>query len=71
MARNFEVGKTVTTNKLQVHSVTHKVDFKRNRRAKTFFAATTLRFVAVHISVRLNWETYVSEAKFTQQRFVV
>ena len=71
MARNFEVGKTVTTDKLQVHTVTHKVDLKNNRHAKTFFAASTLEFVAAHMSVRLNWETFVSAAKFTQQRFVV
>ena len=57
MARNFEVGKTVMNDKLQVHSVTHKVDLKSNRHAKTFFAATTLKFVAAHMSARLNWET--------------
>ena len=28
LARNLEVGKTVTTDKLQVHTVTYKVDFK-------------------------------------------
>ena len=72
MARNFEVGKTVTTDKLKVHSVTYKVDFKSNRHGKTFFAATTLKFVTVHMSARLNWETFVSAAaKFTQQRVVV
>ena len=56
---NFEVGETVTTDKLQVHSVTYKVDFKSNRHGKTFFAATTLKFVTVHMSARLNWETFV------------
>ena len=56
------------TDKLQVHSVTRKPDLKSNRHAS--FAASTLKFVA-HISVRLNWETFVSAAKFTPQRFVV
>ena len=73
MARDSEVGKTVMTDKLQVHTVTHiyEVALKRSRHAKTFFAATILIFVAAHMSVRLNWETFVSAAKFTQQRFVV
>ena len=71
LARNFEVGKTVTTDKLQVHTVTLKVDLKSNHHVKSFFAATTLIFVATHMSARLNWETFVSAAKFTQQRFVV
>ena len=57
------------TDKLQVHSPTHKVDLKSNRHAKTFFAATTLQFVAPHTSGRLNWENFVSAAKFTQQGF--
>ena len=57
------------TDKLQVHSVTHKVDLKSNRDAKTFFAATTLQFVAAHTSGRLNCEKFVSAAKFTQQGF--
>ena len=52
------------TDKLQVHTVTHKVDLKSSRHAKTFFAATTLKFVSVHVSARLNWETFVSAAKF-------
>ena len=64
------MGKTVTTDKLQVLAVTHN-DFKSNRDAKTFFAATGVKFVAAHRSARLNWETFVSAAKFTQQRFVV
>ena len=71
MARNFQVGKTLMSDKLQVHSVTHKVDLKSNRHAKTFFAATTLQFVAVRMSARLNWEIFVSAAEFTQQGFVV
>ena len=54
LARNFEVGKTVTTDKLQVHTVTRKEDLKSNRHAKTFFAATTLVFGAAHMSARLN-----------------
>ena len=65
------MGKTVTTDKLQVQTVTHKVDLKSNRHAKTFLAATTLKFVAAHMSARLNWETFVSAAKFTRQSFVV
>ena len=52
-------------------SLIYKVDLKSNRHAKTFFVATTLKFVAAHMSARLNWETFVSAAKFTQQRFVV
>ena len=73
MARDCEVEKTVTTDKLQVHTVTHiyKVALKRSRHAKTIFAATTLIFVAAHMSMRLNWETFVSAAKFTRQRFVL
>ena len=61
------------TNKLQVHTVTHiyKVDLKNNRHAKAFFAATTLRFVAANMLARLNWETFASAAKFSQQRFLV
>ena len=59
------------TNKLQVHSVAHKVDLKSNRHAKTFFAATTVKFFAARVSARLNCETFVSAAKFTQQRFLV
>ena len=59
------------TDKLQVLTVTHKADFKSSRHAKTFFAATTLKFVAAHMSARLNWETFVSAAKFTQQCFEV
>ena len=55
----------MTTDKLQVHSVTHKVDFKSNCHGKTIFAATALRFVAAHISERLNWDRSVSAAKFT------
>ena len=58
------MGKTVTTDKLQVHTVSHKVDLKKNRHAKSFFAAP-------HLSARLNWETFVSAAKFSHQRFVV
>ena len=54
MARNFEVGKTVTTDKLQVLTVTHKVDLKSNCHAKTLFAATALKFVAAHMSARPN-----------------
>ena len=71
MATNFQVAKTVTTDKLQVHTVTHKVDLKSNRHAKTLLAATTLKFVAAHVSARLNWEKFVSAAKFTRQRFLV
>ena len=61
------------TDKLQVHTITHiyKVDLKRNRHAKTFFAATTLKYVAVRLSVRLNLETFVLAAKFIQQRFLI
>ena len=59
------------TDKLQVHTVTQKVGLKSNRHAKTFFAATTVEFVSVHVSARLNWETFVSAAKFIQQCFVV
>jgi len=61
------------TDKLKVHTVTHiyKVDLKKNRHAKTFFAATTLKYVAAYMSERLNWETFVSAAKFTEQRFLV
>ena len=62
LARNFEVGKTVTNGKLQVHTITYKVDFKSNHHAKKCFAATTLIFVAAHMSARLT----VSSAKFTQ-----
>ena len=59
-------------DKLKVHTVTHKVDLKSNRHhAKTFFAPTTLKFVAAHMSARLNLETFVSGANFTQQSFVV
>ena len=58
------------TDKLQVHTVTPKVDLKSNRHAKTFFDATTLKFIAAHMSARLNWETFYSAAKFTRQRFV-
>ena len=54
LARNFEVGKTVTTDKLQVHTVNRKEDLTSNRHAKTFFAATTLVFGAAHMSARLN-----------------
>ena len=57
---------TVTTGKLQVHTVSHKVDLKSNCHAKTFFAATTLVFVAALISAWLNWETFVRAAKFTE-----
>ena len=46
---NFEVGETVTTDKLQVHTDTHKVDLKRNSHAKTFFGAITLQVVAANI----------------------
>jgi len=42
------MGKTVTTDKLQVHTVTHKVGLKSSRHAKT------LKFVAAHMSARLN-----------------
>ena len=59
------------TDKLQVHTVTHKVDVKSSHHAKTFFAAAILKFVAAHMLARLNWETFVSAAKFTQQRFLV
>ena len=52
------------TDKLQVHTVTHKVDLKSSRHAKTFFAATAVEFVSVHVSARLNWETFVCAAKF-------
>ena len=70
-ASNFEVGKALMTDKLQVHSVTHKVDVKSNLHAETFFAVTTLTFVAADMSAPLNEETFVSAAKFTQHRFVV
>ena len=43
-----------TDNLMQVHTVTLEVDFKSNRHAKIFFAATTLIFVAAHMSARLN-----------------
>ena len=56
MARNFEVGKTVMTDKLQVHDFTHKVDLISNRHAKILFAATALKFVAAHMSAQLNCE---------------
>ena len=56
----------MTTGKLQVHTVSHKVDLKSNCHAKTFFAATTLVFVAALISAWLNWETFVRAAKFTE-----
>ena len=39
--------------------------------AKSFFAATTLKFVAAHMLARRDWETFVSAAKFTQKRFPV
>ena len=55
----------MTTDKLQVDTVTHKVDLKRNRHEKTFFAGTTLKFVAALMSVRLNWETFVSAAVYS------
>ena len=42
------------TDKLQVHTVTPKVDVKSNRRAETLFAVTTLTFVAADMSARLN-----------------
>ena len=58
-------------DKLQVPSVTHKIDLNSNRHAKTFFAAKTLKFVAAHMSARPDWETFVSAGKFTQQRFLV
>ena len=61
----------MTADKLQEHTVTHKVDLKSNRYAKTFFAPTTLKFNAAHMSARLSIETFVSAAKFTQQRFLV
>ena len=61
----------MTTDKLQVHTITHKVDLNSNRHAKTFFAATALIFVAAHMSMRLNLETFVSGANFTQQSSVV
>ena len=48
LPRNFEVGKTGMTDKLQVHTVTRKVD------AKTFFAVATLIFVAAHVSAKLG-----------------
>ena len=59
------------TDKLQVPPFTHKVDLKSSCHAKTFSAATTLKFVAVYMSARLNWERFISAAKFTQQRFLV
>ena len=55
------------TDKLQVQTVTRKVDLKSYRHAESVLAATTLKFVAA----QLNWETLVSAAKFTQQRFAV
>ena len=42
-----------------------------NSCAKSFFVATTLKFVAAHMLARLNWETFVSAAKFTEKRFPV
>ena len=39
----------MTTDILQVHTDTHKVDLKRNRHAKAFFGATTPKFVAANI----------------------
>ena len=54
MARNFEVGKTLMNDKLQVHGVTHKVDLMSSRRAKTDFAPTTLKLVAAHMSAWLS-----------------
>ena len=42
----------MTTDKLQVHTVTRKVDLKSNRHTETsFFAPTALKFVAAHMSV--------------------
>ena len=37
LAGNFEVGKTLTTDKLQVHTVTHKVDLKSKSSCKNIF----------------------------------
>lgn len=54
LARNFEVGKTVTNGRLQVDTITYKVGFKSNCHAKKCFAATTLVFGAAHMSARLN-----------------
>ena len=44
---------------------------QRNSYTKTYFATTTLQFVATHMSPRLNCKTLVSAAKFAQQSFVV
>ena len=44
----------MTTDKLQVQTVTRKVDLNSNRHAKTFFAATTLVHVAAHVSAKLG-----------------
>ena len=37
---------------------------------KENLTVTTLKFVAAHMAVRLNWETFVSAANFAQQRFI-
>ena len=59
-------------DKSQVRTVTHKVDFKSNRHAKTFFAAATAhKFVVAHTSAQLNGERLLSAGMFTQQRFLV
>ena len=42
------------TDKLQVQTLTRKVDLNSNRHAKTSFAATALIFVAAHVSAKLG-----------------
>ena len=58
------MGKTVTTDKLQVHTVTHKVDLKINRHGKHFLPQQHSNLLP-H-TCRLNWDTFVSAAKFTR-----
>ena len=66
------VVETSVTNNSLFQDSNHTDDhFESKQCAKSVFAATTLKFVAAHMSARLNWETFVSAAKFTQKRFPV
>jgi len=53
------------TDKLQVQTVTRKVDRKSYRHAKTLLAATTLKFVAAHVSAKLGNTCFCSKVYST------
>ena len=67
------VVETSVANNSLLQDSNHTEDHFQSKQccAKSFLAATTLKFVAAYMSARLNWTPLVSAAKFTKKRFPV